>query len=184
MTKLEAAVVEVAAALDELRLPYMLIGGLAVALHGIPRATLDVDVTLWAEDVPEIASAIARWFKPLPSDPAGFVAETRVLPVSTTSGIRADLVFAALPGERDIIRRARQIRINDHTVKIATPEDLILMKLISERTKDREDAVHLLRRFRGTLDRAYLEPRLTELAGALAAPDVLEVYRRYADIPM
>ena len=43
MTILEAALLEVTALLDELHLSYMLIGGLAVAEWGEPRATLDAD---------------------------------------------------------------------------------------------------------------------------------------------
>ena len=48
MTELESALVEVASLLEEIGLPYMLIGGLAVALWGEPRATLDVDVSVFA----------------------------------------------------------------------------------------------------------------------------------------
>jgi hypothetical protein len=42
MTDLESAVAETAAILDELTIPYMLIGALAVAAWGQARATLDV----------------------------------------------------------------------------------------------------------------------------------------------
>jgi hypothetical protein len=48
MTSLEAALLELAGALEDCRLPYALIGGLAVSLSGEPRATLDVDVSVWA----------------------------------------------------------------------------------------------------------------------------------------
>jgi hypothetical protein len=48
MTELEAALIEVTAALDACGLPYVLIGGLAIAMTGEPRATLDVDVAVWA----------------------------------------------------------------------------------------------------------------------------------------
>jgi nitrate/nitrite-specific signal transduction histidine kinase len=52
------------------------------------------------------------------------------------------------------------------------------MKLISEREKDWEDARRLLRRFRASVDRAYLEPRLTEMAEALARPGIIDLFRR------
>lgn len=45
MTRLEAALLEMAALLDEFHLPHMLIGGLAVAQWGEPRAALDVDLS-------------------------------------------------------------------------------------------------------------------------------------------
>ena len=45
MTRLEAALLEVGAILDELRIPYIPIGGLAVAQWEEPRAILDVKST-------------------------------------------------------------------------------------------------------------------------------------------
>ena len=49
MTSLEEALVEITAFCDELSIPYMLIGGLAMAAWDEPRATLDVDVSVWIE---------------------------------------------------------------------------------------------------------------------------------------
>ena len=49
------------------------------------------------------------------------------------------------------------------------------MKLVSEREKDIEDARRLLRRFRESLDREYLEPLVAELAQALAKPEMLRL---------
>ena len=61
---------------------------------------------------------------------------------------------------------------------VASVEDLIWMKLISERQKDIEDARLLIRRFAKTLDRDYLEPRLRQISEAFARPDILEIYNR------
>ncbi len=52
------------------------------------------------------------------------------------------------------------------------------MKLISEREKDWQDAQRLLRRFRSSIDHVYLEPRLTQLADALARPGIVALFRR------
>ncbi len=38
--------VDIAKALDELGLPYMIIGGQAVLIYGEPRLTRDIDITL------------------------------------------------------------------------------------------------------------------------------------------
>jgi predicted nucleotidyltransferase len=113
---------------------------------------------------------------PLPQDALAFARETRVLPVVSSQGVRADLIFAALPAELEAIRRARAMRVGGRTVNVASLEDLILMKLVSEREKDAEDARRLLVRFKGKIDRDYLEPRLSELAEALARPGILEVF--------
>jgi hypothetical protein len=47
MTEVESALLDVVAALDVCHLPYVLIGGLAVAILGEPRSTLAVDVSVW-----------------------------------------------------------------------------------------------------------------------------------------
>jgi len=59
---------------------------------------------------------------------------------------------------------------------VASVEDLLFMKLASERPKDIQDSRLLLRRFQKTIDRQYLEPKLKELADGLARPDNLTIY--------
>jgi hypothetical protein len=91
MTRLEAALIEVAGVLNTSKIPYMLIGGLAVAQWGEPRAALDVDVTVWI-DGDRLETAIATLVSRLPSrtqDPVAFVGTTRVLPVTTGGGVRS-----------------------------------------------------------------------------------------------
>jgi hypothetical protein len=180
MTPLEAAVVEVASVLESLSVPYMLIGGLAVSIWGEARATLDADFSLWVrpEDVGNVVRELAARLKSIPADAMSFVAESRVLPVITSSGVRADLVFARLEVEKEVIARATPKTVGGKTVMVASVEDLIWMKLISERHKDLEDARRLLRRFASTIDHDYLRPRLKEIADAFARHDVLEIYRQ------
>lgn len=180
MTDLEAAVLEVAFLLEELSVPYMLIGGLAVGIWGEPRSTLDADFSLWVEppDVERVVRRISDRLKLMPSDPLRFAMATRVLPAITLSGVRADLVLASLATERGLIARAKPTAIGPGKVMVVSVEDLIWMKLISERPKDIEDARRLLRRHAKSLDRAYLEPILEQLADSFARADILEIYQR------
>jgi len=185
MTELEASIAEVASILEELSVSYMLIGGLAVAAWGEARATLDVDVSVWAEpaDFAPTVRALCARLKALPADPLRFAGETRVLPMLSSLGIRLDLVFATLPAERDLIARSCAKQLGGRSVNVAAIEDLIWMKLISERPKDLDDARRLIRRFRRTLDRAYLEPKLQELSEAFARQDILDIFRLETDRP-
>ena len=79
MTELEASVAEVASTLEELSVPYMLIGALAVAAWGEARATLDVDLSVWVkpEDFAATVGALCSRLKALPADPLGFAGQTR-----------------------------------------------------------------------------------------------------------
>lgn len=45
------------AALDELGAPAAIIGGVAVIVHGVPRATVDVDATVSARTTPRTCSS-------------------------------------------------------------------------------------------------------------------------------
>ena len=53
-----------------------------------------------------------------------------------------------------------------------TPEDLILLKIVSERERDRADVRGIARRQKGRLDLDYLEPRVRELAELLERPGI------------
>ena len=99
-----------------------------------------------------------------------------MLPVTTVQGVRADIIFATLPWEKHAISRSHTKLVAGKTVSVVSVEDLILMKIISERQKDIEDARRLLRRYRTSLDRGYLEPLLRELAESLARSDILATW--------
>jgi hypothetical protein len=45
-----AAVRALSEALGELGVPWLVIGGIAVIARGVPRATIDIDATIWAPD--------------------------------------------------------------------------------------------------------------------------------------
>jgi Nucleotidyl transferase AbiEii toxin, Type IV TA system len=183
VTLLERAVVEIAAALESMKIDYMIIGGVANAIWGEPRATIDVDVTVAVEN-PDLAAAIAglvRSFKAAVPDPEPFVRRTRVLPLNTTDGIRIDVIFALMSFEREAVGRATAMTFGDRQVRIITPEDLVLMKIISDRPRDLADAEALVRRRADTLDRTYLEPRIREFAESLEMPEILARWKRWVE---
>ena len=178
MTGLEAALGEIVAFLDCRRIPYMVIGGIANLVWGVPRATLDIDMTLWVppKQEGEVVRAIVGRFDPLPEKPLEFLAETRVLPVRA-SGFKVDLMFGQLPYEQQAVRRAREVELAGRKVRVCSPEDLIVHKILSERPKDIEDVRGLLRRQGGNLERLYLDPLIEGLAKDLSRPEILEFYR-------
>ena len=48
------------ARLDEGGIPYALCGGLALALHGIPRATVDIDILIQRESLEKAQTLVGR----------------------------------------------------------------------------------------------------------------------------
>ncbi len=180
---LETVLADVARRLHSARIPYMVIGGLANAVWGVPRSTLDIDITVLLDprDVGRLLRALGSRYRPRTRDPEGFARRTRVLPVVHEDGVQVDLVFALLPFEEDAIRRAVELAVRGVPVRFCTAEDLVLHKIVSDRQRDRDDVAAILARRRATLDRAYLDPRVEELAALLERPELAERYRRLVD---
>lgn len=177
---LESALVEATTSLDAAAIPYMLIGGLALAAWDLPRATLDVDLTVWvtAERFEGVCLALAREFIPRVNDPLSFAKKARVLPVTTSDGVRIDIVFAAFPFEEVMIHRAVSRRFGKQSVQVASLEDLVLLKAVSPRSKDQQDIQLIIKSYRGKLDWDYLLKIAEELAEALEKPGIAEELRR------
>jgi hypothetical protein len=167
-TSVERLIAAVARELRAVELPFMLIGGQAVLVHGAPRLTEDIDITLAAE--PERLNEVLRvcaaaGLAPLPADPTPFVAETFVLPARhALSGFRVDFVFSSTTYERTAIARAQFVEIAGEAVPFATAEDLLIHKLFAARPRDLEDARGVVRRRGGTIDWGYVERWATEFA--------------------
>jgi len=174
MTILEQALTELAHILSLNKIPYMIIGGMANAVWGEPRATIDVDATIWLreEEIDRIVPVLSSYFHPLVHDPSAFILETNVLPMKSKDGVRVDLIFGRLPYEKEAIERSVEISIEGLPVRFCTPEDLILHKIISEREKDINDirgiAAHCIKK----LDLEYLNPRIQELSSSMERPEI------------
>jgi hypothetical protein len=179
LTNLEDAILEITRFLERSGIPYMLIGGVANAFFGVPRATVDIDITVKLEEprLETIVADIISTFKAYPPDPVKFVKETRVLPIKTSRGIRVDLIFGQLPYEENAIVRAHTRQVGEEHVKVCSPEDLIIHKIFSERTKDREDVEGIIKTQGDKLDRTYLDPLIEQFSKELCQSEILEFYR-------
>ncbi len=174
MSVLERTLLEVAVVLDALKVPYMMVGGLANAVWGEPRATIDVDVTVWVDEsaLSGFIARLSETFRILVEHPLDFARQTRVVPLESREGVRVDVILGLLPFEREALERAVTVQIAGSPVRVVTAEDLIIMKIASTRPRDLDDARGVARRRRAELDLAYLEPRIAELAALLERPEI------------
>lgn len=177
MSGLEKALRAFTVYLDRSKTPYMVIGGIANLAWGMPRSTFDIDVTVWAPagTEPALVKGLCAAFKALPPEPETFALETRVLPLEV-EGMRVDLILGQLPYEEQAIGRARVVDMEGVKVRMCSPEDLIVHKILSERPKDLEDVRGIVRAQAKTLDRDYLDPIVRGLAADLARPAIWELY--------
>lgn len=163
-----ALIARLARALAACRLDFMIVGGQAVLVHGEPRLTQDIDVTIAAsvDRLDDLLKACAQaGLTPLPDDVSGFVRDTYVLPVAdplTTA--RVDLIFSDTDFERGAIERAVRIEIDGLSVPFASAEDLLLLKLFAGRPRDIEDAEGIVRRNRDRIDWSYLRSWAAEFS--------------------
>lgn len=156
----ESLLASLAEAFEAEGLRYMIIGGQAVLMYGEPRLTRDVDVTEGA-DVSALTRVLAvahrAGLTPRPNDPESFAAETMVLPCEDAStGIRVDFVFSTSTYEAAAMDRVRPAVVAGRTVAYASPEDLIIHKLVAGRPRDLDD-VRSVRLRTPVLDFVYIE---------------------------
>lgn len=183
-TPVEHLLAGVVRELREGRIPCMVIGGQAVLLHGVPRLTEDIDLTLAAgperaRDVLDVCVKLG--LTPLPTDVDRFVAETFVLPARhALTGFRVDFIFSTTPYERSAIDRATTVTVAGEAVPFATAEDLIVHKLFAARPRDIEDVQGVVRRQGATLDWDYIEhwaKSFSGIPGREAMPDLVAKLR-------
>jgi len=157
--------------LEERQIPYMIIGGQAVLIYGEPRLTRDIDVTLAVgpERLAEITGfARARAWRLLVESPDEFVKRTMVLPCADPeSGIRIDFIFSNSPYEHQAMDRVRRVTIGKAAVRFASPEDVVVHKVIAGRPRDLDDARSILLK-NPRLDREYIRRWLREFDRSLA----------------
>jgi predicted nucleotidyltransferase len=164
----------------------MVIGGQAVLLHGNPRLTRDVDITVGvdASELPRLRKVTDELglVSPTP-DIEAFVRKTNVYPVvDAVTSVRVDLIFSFTPYETEAIRRAVGVVLEGVTVRFATVEDLIVHKLVAGRPRDIEDVHGLLLRH-PVLDEAYLERWLRSFWGVVPGDLVAQLKALQRQIP-
>jgi predicted nucleotidyltransferase len=180
---LEALLKKLTRQLDDLLVPYMIIGGQAVLLYGRPRLTRDIDITLGI-DVDEIVKieSLCRSLnlKILVENPQAFTDQTRVLPTEDPeSRLRIDFIFSFTSYERQAIKNANPVQISDFSVNFASCEDVIIHKMIAGRAIDKEDVKSILAKNKASLDTAYIEKWLKEFA---LLPEYERAYLRWTNL--
>jgi len=153
-------------------IPYMVIGGHAAILYGEPRLTRDLDITLGVgpDRLGELLD-IVRDVDLVPAQGAQELAlRNYVLPCSDpATGIDVDLILSVSAYEQEALGRARAIALGGVDVRFASPEDVLIHKIVAGRPRDIEDARAILAKSH-SLDRSYLLRWLQEFEDTLSSP--------------
>lgn len=150
---------DVVTVLERLKVPYLIVGGVAQAVIGEPRVTQDLDCIV-AVQPPGVHTLLDGLHN------AGFAVNratslARIESMGTFSvkrgRWRVDVILASTEFEQSAFQRAQRLRLYDMEANLPTPEDMILLKLVPGREKDLLDAKTVIIRHRDRLDRSYLE---------------------------
>lgn len=148
----------------------MIIGGQAILVHGEPRMTNDIDITLGIDidEFPKVAALIDELgLVPLVNEVEDFIEKTRTLPIrDQATGIRVDLIFSFIGYEREAILRGHQLMMLGVGINYASKEDIIIMKIVAGRPKDLDDAAGVIIRNK-SLDEVYIRKWLNEFGELL-----------------
>lgn len=175
--------------LEELGVPWLVIGGVAVIARGVPRYTADIDATLWAPAVgPErVVEVLGRHLiGPRLADAVGFARQQQVLLLQhRPSGVPLDVSLAWLPFEDEAIRSAQECDYAGVRIRVPRPEDLVIYKLVAARPRDLDDAEKLLLLHGPALDVGRIRRVVREFAEVLddrSRPEALDRLLRQAGL--
>ncbi|MBI3017728.1 MAG: nucleotidyl transferase AbiEii/AbiGii toxin family protein [Deltaproteobacteria bacterium] len=151
----------VCSTLNQLQVPYMLIGGLAVALWATPRATVDLDfvISLREEDFSKFKSALEATKLDFISPHLFKLKKITIVRFCLCKKahelIMVDLILAENEFLKNAIQRRQSFPLLKENVYVVTPEDLILLKLLSLRPQDVVDIQNVILHQK-KLDKGYL----------------------------
>lgn len=142
------------------RIPYALIGAMALNIYGRPRTTLDIDFLILLDEpgfsnIKDRASTEnfrideewAKW------NPMITKSQTRFI----VKNISVDVMLPRDEHDKESLKRRKRKRIGRKMLYIIAPEDFILQKLKVGRPRDFEGAVTVLERLSGDLDIPYMK---------------------------
>lgn len=147
---------------------YALTGGLAVAQHGVIRATQDVDFLLQISGI-----MLGNVLSDLKASGFSLDLEKTIREWGTHhmvqlvfQGVRVDWLGCVLPAFRDVLGSTVTRQITGCAVRVASAEGLILLKLIAFRDQDKLDIQGLIAAAGDKIDLTFVRDRLLQIFGS------------------
>jgi Nucleotidyltransferase of unknown function (DUF6036) len=142
---LEQELATVLDALHAANVEYALCGGLALAVHGAPRATVDIDLLVRPEDAPrvrEIAEGLGFRFPALPMN----FSNIRIDPITKIDAegdtLMLDLLVAT-PELEPVWRDRQRLPWRGRQISVVSREGLVTLKMLRASKQDLADIERL-----------------------------------------
>ena len=180
IAEVERALLDGIAALEALDVRYAIVGGLAVSVWAMPRATRDVDLYADLDHAqrPQVQKELEAHGFEVPAMTEELEQFGVFRSRSRNDGIFLDIFSAVGPLGQAILDRRRRITLEGRDVWLISPEDLILLKAFSERERDFEDLITLYRHSGSKLDTAYIQKWAKSLDESIGSDEVTERIKR------
>lgn len=150
---------EISEFLENAQFAYCIIGGGSLGFFSLGRFTKDLDFKVKLSEVQwlslkhklentEWITDLRVQFASEPTIPDLIQFKWKNYPI--------DFLIANIDYQDEIIRRSQKHLLNEIQVPVVTPEDLIILKLIANRSQDRVDIELLLKKFKNQLDMNHI----------------------------
>ena len=161
MRKMHEILALVCGYLNRQKIGYVLVGGIAVSIHGIPRSTIDADLILSLEEkaLPGMILFLKKngFRASLEDARAAFAERSHFSAEDTLSHLRLDIKGIYNEMDRNAYERRIRFGFNGVEMMIESPEDLIAAKLHFGSGQDLRDAEGVFILKSGKLDLEYLK---------------------------
>lgn len=165
---------QIASVLNRLKIDYIITGGIAVSVWGNPRHTADVDIVVEIDSVKSIQDLLKDLKKVFPKSYPdlemaidAFNRKSEFNVIESGYGLKADFFISDKSEyKKTEIKRGRLKKIDNKIIRFASPEDLIINKLIwfkeSQSTRQLEDILSIMD-VQKKLDKNYLNKWIEKL---------------------
>jgi hypothetical protein len=172
-------------ALERVGVDAAVYGGLALAVYGEPRETKDADLAVASVSGAQAAAALrgSGLDVVLAFDRTRFggqvVSRLTLIGGSAGSLNTVDLVEPRSPRyAAELLARSLSGSLRERPLRVVSPEDFVVLKILATRERDLEDAVTVLRALASRMDTVLLERELAALATEIPDHDVLNRWAR------
>ena len=161
---------EIAKILKDLKIPYVITGGFAVAVWGRPRFTSDIDiiVELLDKNIEQLSKRLFAIDKDsylsISAARNALVTKREFNFIHSNTGMKVDFWVRNTDFDKEKIQRAVRKKLKRQIVNFVSPEDLILSKLLwyKKNKSDREiEDIRSVLRF-SKVDLNYIQKKATE----------------------
>ena len=178
------------------RVEHALCGGLALAAYGRPRETKDADVSVLDANAQQVAEALEHSgaLVSVTFERVRFggliLSRVTIMGEGATTGLNmVDLVQPrSARFARDVLTRSIEAPLRGVPIHVVSPEDFILLKVLSTRDSDIADAATVLARDPASIDLVAIEAEVAALASEITDHPVADRWRacaaRTASLPV